>query len=126
MNRVLACALLILVPLASIRMVCFEAHDPGAAGAAPDPVMAAAAAREPESECERICMRRPPSSRSVSAVTCVLVTDPSCSFLDTAAIAIMPPAPAMADSPAVEPFAASATDEYLPPLLPRHSPPPKA
>ncbi len=125
MKRLLACALLILVPFASIRMVCFEAHDPAAAGSAPDPVTAAAA-HEPESECERICMRRPTTTRPAANVTCVLVADPACSFLDTAAIAIMPPAPAMADSPAVQPFAASATDEYHPPLLPRHSPPPKA
>jgi hypothetical protein len=126
MRTVLACALLVLLPLSSVRMVCFDSHSADArAGTtlASDDEAAAAA----EKECERICARRhAPPRPAATTTTCVLVPDPNCSFLASAGVAVMPPEPTTLVAAAAHPFEPVAAGEYLAPLLPHDGPPPRA
>lgn len=127
MKIAVACALLALVPLSTLRMVCVDADAPSA------PVRQAAtddsATRSDDDECARICARRPRPAADAPApappaVECLLVPDGACQFLAGAGVAIMPrepqlPVPHRAvrlDLPAAG---------YLAPSLSRRSPPPR-
>jgi hypothetical protein len=94
MKTLLACALLVLVPLSSLRMVCLEAS--GASGPARQRVAAGTASAAPElgGQCERICLRHPAAlPQRAAAATCVLVPNPQCAFVASPGVAIMPRAP---------------------------------
>src|SRR4029079_16034553 len=94
MRTLLACALLALVPLTSVRMVCFDAHATATTAAdASDEAI-----RQAERECERVCKRHAAPQAS-APVSCVLIPDPSCTFLAAGAVAVVPrevPSPAPA------------------------------
>ena len=123
MRTVLAWVLLLLVPSSGIRVVCFDDHPGTITKATADDEAAAAAERE----CERVCARRHAAPRPPTpAQTCVLIPDPSCSFLASAGTAVMPHEPAGLSASAARPFEPAAADDYRGPLLPRSNPPPKA
>jgi len=123
MRTLLACALLALVPLTSVRMVCFDAHATAArATAAAD--ASDEAIRQAERECERVCKRHA-APQAPAPVSCALIPDPSCSFLAAGAVAVVPrevlaPAPA-----AWRPFEVTPRSDYRSPILPLHAPPPR-
>jgi hypothetical protein len=126
MKTLLVCVLLTAVPFAGLRVVCLDAH---AAGATRSTVADAAGSTQAaaESECDRICVKHAaPQPPPTPGMTCLLIADPACAFIATAAVAVMPRDPVMpaADGAArVEPIPAGA---YLPPILARRSPPPRA
>ena len=117
MRTLLACALLALVPLTSVRMVCFEAHAP-AVNAADEAI------RKAERECERVCKRHV-APQAPAPVSCVLVPDPSCSFLAAAAVAVMPREALAPAAAAWRPFQPALASDYRSPILPLHAPPPR-
>jgi len=123
MRTLLACALLALVPLTSVRMVCFDAH-----ATASRATTAADASEEAipqaERECERVCKRHAAPQAPVP-VSCVLIPDPSCSFLAAGAVAVVP-REALAPAPAAwRPFEVTPPSDYRSPILPLHAPPPR-
>jgi hypothetical protein len=120
MKSFLVCVLLMLVPLSSLRMVCLAGDGSARPAITPE------AAADADHECERICMRRPVAPPHASTVTCLLIADPGCTFLDTGTVAIMPREPVIPASRVAGPFEPIAADDYLPPTLARRSPPPKA
>jgi hypothetical protein len=126
MRTLLVCTLLMLVPLSSVRMVCFDAH---AADAAARPNVGPerdTAAADAEAACERICMRRhDPPAASESTAACVLIPDASCAFLASAGLAVMPREPIVATAQPIRRFDPTPIDDYLPPVLSRLSPPPR-
>lgn len=139
MKSLLVCALLALVPFSSLRMVCLDAHGFGPsarAAVAQRPATDAggkadatsAAGDEDEDECARVCARRPdrPSPPATPAVTCLLVADPTCAFLTTATVAVMPHEPALTMSQTIVPLAPVARASYLAPVLARPNPPPRS
>ena len=122
MKRLIICALLCVVPFASVRVVCFNAETAARQNAV--------LRQQPPSapvECERMCSRaahrvQPPPVHT----TCALVANPTCGFLMDAAVAVMPaPAQAPASSP-MNPVVAIGHDSYVAPLLALLTPPPKA
>ena len=124
MKILLVCVLLASVPFASLRMVCLDAHTRSAAQStvAPD-----ATAAEAESECDRICLKRPtPAPPPATSVTCLLIADPACAFVASAAVAVMPRELVMPAARGTARFEPIPTDAYLPPILAHRSPPPKA
>jgi hypothetical protein len=125
MKSALVCALLVLVPLSSVRMVCFSTH--AAERRTASGAQSAAAGEPDETECQRICTHRPAEPKAaVPAVRCVLLADPACEWLTTAAAAVMPPAPRVASAAGVAPFELPASAEYASPVLVRQSPPPRS
>jgi len=120
MRTLLACALLALVPLTSVRMVCFDAHATATTAAdASDEAI-----RQAERECERVCKRHAAPQAS-APVSCVLIPDPSCSFLAAGAVAVVP-REALAPAPAAwRPFEVTPPSDYRSPILPLHAPPPR-
>ena len=133
MNRLLACVLLLLLPLSGVRLVCVEL-DADRDGKTAHATIAAEDAAAAERECERVCTRHPgahppasaPVPASTAGVSCVLIPDPGCTFLASVGIAILPGPVVMPGAPSVHPFEMSATAAYLPPLLPHRGPPPRA
>jgi hypothetical protein len=123
MRTLLACALLALVPLTSVRMVCFDAHATAtrattAADASDEAV------RQAERECERACKRHA-APQPPAPVSCVLIPDPSCSFLAAGAVAVVP-REVLAPAPFVwRPFEVTPPSDYRSPMLPLHAPPPR-
>ncbi len=127
----LICVLLALLPLSTLRMVCLDQRAAGltaapAAAVAADDASAAAAAEE-DDECTRVCLRRapvaPPATQPV--VSCVLVADPSCEFLTTGFIAVIPHRITLAAEPAARRYETGAVAAYLPPSPSLRTPPPK-
>jgi len=131
MKGLLACVLLLLLPLSGVRLVCVELHADGD-GKRARAMIAAEDAAAAERECERVCTRHPgahppaPPPASTAGVSCVLIPDPGCTFLASVGIAILPAPVVTPGAPAVHPFETSATAGYLPPLLPHRGPPPRA
>ena len=118
MRTFLACALLALVPFTSVRMVCFEAHAASAADAADEAI------RQAQRECERVCKRHV-APQPAAPVSCVLVADPSCSFLAAGAIAVVPREAFAPAAVAWRPFEGTPASDYRAPILPLHAPPPR-
>jgi hypothetical protein len=126
MRSLIVCTLLALMPLSSVRMVCFSPH---AAGARPRPSIGpepSHAADEDEDECTRVCLRRPAPPPPAAAVTCILVADPACELLATTPAAVMPHDVTIAVARVSSPFEPRPAAAYLPPTLDRRSPPPRA
>jgi len=123
MRTLLACALLALVPLTSVRMVCFDAHA-AASRATTAADASEEAIRQAERECERVCKRHA-APQAPAPVSCVLIPDPSCSFLAAGAVAVVPREP-LAPAPAAwRPFEVTPPSDYRSPILPLHAPPPR-
>jgi len=121
MRTLLACVLLTLVPLTSVRMVCFDAHAAATAASAADEDEAISRA---ERECERVC-RRHVAPQPPAPVSCALIPDPSCSFVAAGAVAVIP-REALAPAPAAwRPFEVMPPSDYRPPILPLPAPPPR-
>jgi hypothetical protein len=130
MKTVLACALLALVPFTSLRMVCVDSHVTSAPARVAGTSDATTAAAEAEDECARICTHRPapPAAApapATSAGTCLLIPDPACEYLTTAAVAIMPRAPSLLIQYRAVRLDPPAADGYVSPVLARRSPPPR-
>jgi len=121
MKRLIICALLCVVPFASVRVVCFNAET-----AARQRAVLRQQPPGASDECERICSRAHRVQPPPSHATCALVANPTCGFLMDAAVAVMPaPMPTLVPLPAT-PMAAVDHDSYVPPTLGQLTPPPRA
>ena len=128
MKAFLVCTLLLLlVPLSSLRLVCLDAHaESAAARPAADRDPGDPSSAEADDECRRVCMRRqapPPPPQPTT--TCALIPDPTCTYLASAVTAVMPREPVMPAVATVCRVESIVTDDYLPPVLPKDSPPPR-
>jgi hypothetical protein len=130
MKIALVCVLLTVMPLSSVRMVCVNSNGLVAVTGV-SPIDATADNSPPaDDECARICKRHPaaasqPAAAPAPTIKCLLVADPTCEFLASAAIAVLPAAPALPRADGAAVLETFALDSYLPPSPSQDSPPPR-
>lgn len=127
MKALVVCTLLFVLPLAGVRMVCLngDVRDPGAEVRTEGATATETAADEAD-DCSKFCLLPGDEGQATTTeVSCALVPDPTCAFVLTTAIAVIPtvlPAPAPAAFVTDVPVLSIA---YDPPALPKQNPPPK-
>lgn len=140
MKKLLACALLALVPFASMRMICITPPVAASApGAAPEAAAVEAAAASADgadgSDCDEFC-RMPPDHAAASdpapaqgtpavAQGCLVIPDPTCAFVMTVATAVIPAAPALRYSVESSVHDPAARPAYRSPEAATFTPPPE-
>ena len=120
-KTLIICALVTVMPLAGVRVVCFNPNT-----AARQTAALRQQAADPQELCRKMCPRVHRTEAVPAKTTCGLVADSTCGFLLDAIGAVTPPLVASSESPTVTFIDGIRRDFYEAPMLVLLTPPPKA